>query len=272
MRLSRLIFSLVLILLCLSAGSVAAQAPRRIQSITLDGRPLASFQYDKFKRLSRIYVNDVKDFCEEPFKLMIQVSYDRSGQLMSTGHFALFEKTTPYLFERRNYSLDIYNRVIEEKVERIDSTGTKMIPCRTHVFSYDSKEDVVPETERLQTGNGSLWEETISTYHNAGANVNVEVYDSSGKLKETQSVTFDPDHPMYHQSIPWVLRQWICMKCNTPPTTLQLTRYDQEEAIEQQESYRYLTEYDASGFPKRITVVNETNARQFVFEFEYMEE
>lgn len=268
MRTSRLLFIPILVLLCLSAGSVVAQAPRRIQSITLDGKPLAGFQYDKFKRLTRIESASESECCN----IITHINYDRSGQLMSAGKYVDTKSTTPFLIEHRDYRLDIHNRVMEEKVERIDSVGRKMRPFQTRTFSYATPQDVLPNTEQVYDPAGRLLKEIIFIYNPTGAGADLELYNHSGRLLETQTLAFDPAHPMYHQNIPWVLRNWICIKCQTPLTTLQLTRYDQEEAIEQQESYRYLTEYDAVGFPKRITVMDETKGRQFVFEFEYAQD
>jgi len=265
MRISRLLFIPILILLCLSAGSVVAQAPRRIQSITLDGRPLASFQYDKFKRLSRIDSASEVECCN----IITQINYDRSGQLMSAGKYIDTKGSTPLLIEHRDYRLDIYNRIMEEKVERVDSVGRKIRPFQTRTFSYATRQDVFPNTEQVYNPAGRLLHEIIFIYSSTGATADLEMYNHSGRLLETQTLAFDPAHPMYHQNIPWILREWVCVKCPSPPVELRQTRYN-EDGSEEHELYRYLTEYDAAGYPKRITVMDETNDRQFVFEFEYL--
>lgn len=261
-----------LLLFSFTSVAMQAQSARRIQSVFVDGKPAAWFIYDKFGRLSRFHSTVEDERYEAPIFLKTHISYDRSGQLMSMSRFADIKGNTSFLFERRDYRLDIYNRVIQEKVFVSDTiTGRKIIPFKTRRFSYKSKNNLLPNAEQVLAPDGSLWQETIYAYSNEGASSHVEVYDGDGRLLETWSLDFDIAHPMFHQNIPWVLREWICIKCLSPPVELRQVHY-KEDGSEVHELFLYRTEYDVWGYPKRITVIEETRGRQFVFEFEYAQD
>lgn len=268
----KLIAPILLLLLSFSGLALQAQSARRIQSVSVDGKPAAWFYYDKFGRLSRFHSSVEDERYEAPIFLKTHISYDRSGQLMSMSRFADMKGSTSFLFERRYYRLDIYNRVIEEKVVVSDTiTGRKMIPYMTRRFSYASKYDLLPNAEQTLAPDGSLWQEIIYAYGDAGASSHVEVYGRAGRLLEAMSLSFDAGRPMFHQNIPWILREWICIKCQSPPVELLQTHY-KEDGSEEQEVYLYLTDYDGRRYPKRITVINETKGSSVVFDFYYVED
>ncbi|HRF38450.1 MAG TPA: hypothetical protein PK198_06665, partial [Saprospiraceae bacterium] len=115
-------------------------------------------------------------------------------------------------------------------------------------FSHASKDDLLPNAEQTLAPDGSLWQEIIYAYGNDGADSHVEVYGRAGRLLEAMSLSFDAGRPMFHQNIPWILREWICIKCQSPPVELLQTHY-KEDGSEEQEVICISQTTTAEGIP-----------------------